>query len=167
MAPVLDVRDTPPPPLMRLALQVRIKLGEPMEIGRIDDGLRRIVAIEGGVFEGVCPDGETFQGDILPFGGDWQVVRQGGRIDLDARYTLRTDRGEPLFVSNIGARFVGPEAAQALLNGQAIDQTRSRSHGYMRIETGQGRLAWMNDRLFIPRGRRGAQYLQIAFYDWD
>lgn len=157
------IDDAPPAaPVPWLALQVRIRLGEPLEIGRIDDGVRRIVPILGGTFEG-----DGFKGEILQFGGDWQVVRESGRIDLDARYTLRTDEGEHLYVDNIGSRFIGREAAATLMSGRPVDQTRARSHGYMRIETGSERLSWMNDRLFIPRGRRGPDHLRIAFYAWD
>lgn len=156
-----EVMAPPAAPVPRLALQVRIRLGEPVIIGRIADGVRRIVPILGGTF-----DGEELSGEILPFGGDWQIVRESGRIDLDARYTLRTDRNELLYVNNLGSRYVGVEAAARLMVGETIDQTGARSHGHMRIETAAERLRWMNDRLFIPRGRRGPDHLAIAFYDW-
>ena len=158
---MINSTDLPPAPDMRLALQFHIKLGEPLVIGRIDEGVRRIVPILGGTFEG-----EDFKGDILPFGGDWQVVRDCGRMDLDARYTLRTDEGEHIFISNVGSRYIGEEASTALISGKPVNLVGTRSHGLMRAETGAERLRWMNDQAFIPRSRRGEHILSIDFYTW-
>lgn len=155
-----DDPDFAPHPSLKLALRTWIELGDPQVIGETADGLRRIVPILGGRFEG-----EGVEGDILPFGGDWQLVHRSGRIDLDARYTLHSDRGELLYVNNLGNRYIGPEAAAELFAGRPVDQSRARSHGYMRIETTAPRLSWMNERLFIPRGRRGRDNLLIAFYE--
>lgn len=149
----------PPAPNLRFAFGARIKLGAATEIGRTSEGLRRIVPIIGGTFVG--PD---LAGEILPFGADWQIVRPSGRMDLDARYTLRTHQGELIFISNIGSRFLTPEQAEQIYSGHPVDFAGARSHGVTKVEAGSKRLQWMNDSMFIPRGRRGPDSLVLAFF---
>jgi hypothetical protein len=74
-------------------------------------GTRRIVWITGGTFKG--PDIED---TVIPGGADWQLVRPDGVVELDARYTLKTNDGVIIYVNNrVLAR---SQPAKGDLNGQ-------------------------------------------------
>ena len=79
-------------------------------------GLRRIVAITGGTFEG-----PRIKGSILPGGADWQMIQADGFSALDTRYTLQTDKGQIVYVQNAGVRHAAPDVMAKLLAGQPVD----------------------------------------------
>ena len=71
-------------------------------IGDAKYGGRNIVPILGGSFEG--PD---IKGEVLPGGADWQLKRPDGDTELYARYTLKTDDGYYIQVTNKVLEHVG------------------------------------------------------------
>jgi hypothetical protein len=86
-------------PGLTFVLKANVELGPVQMIGRTSKGLRRIIPIVGGTFAG--PD---LRGTVLNFGADWQMIYDNGYMELDARYTLQTDAGGLIYVSNIGFR---------------------------------------------------------------
>lgn len=151
--------DISKPPVLKHFIRSQISLGEPMDVGLTSDGFRRVVPILGGSFSG--PD---LRGTILPFGGDSQLIKPGGQMDLDARYVLQTDQDELIYVSNIGNRFFAPEAFGALIARQPVDMSLARSTGAAKLESGSSRLQWVNRTRFFPRGQRGPDGLLLDFY---
>lgn len=141
---------------------VRIQLGAPIEIGPVTGGFRRVIPILGGTVEG---DGVS--GRVLESGADWQLIRPEGFIDLDARYVLRTDREEFIYISNIGRRFLTPESCADLIAGRPVDQSQARSRGLTTMESGAERLSWLNTQKFRPCGRRGPDGIEIGFHRLD
>src|SRR5688572_2990918 len=59
------------------AFEARVTVGEPISLGRTQPGERRIVPITGGSFAG-----PRLSGSVLPGGGDWQVIRTDGVIEV-------------------------------------------------------------------------------------
>lgn len=151
--------DISKPPVLKHFTRSVIELGEPMDVGLTPEGFRRIVPILGGSFAG--PD---INGRILPFGGDFQTIKPGGQIDLDARYILQTDEDELIYVSNIGTRYVPAEAFGALIAREPVDMSLAKSTGAAKLETGAERLQWVNRTRFFPRGQRGPDGLMLDFY---
>lgn len=151
--------DISKPPVLKHFIRSSIELGEPIDVGLTPDGFRRVVPILGGSFSG--PD---IGGTILAFGGDSQLIKPGGLIDLDARYILKTHQGELIYVSNIGNRFFAPEAFGALVARQPVDLSLARSTGAARLDTGAEHLQWINRTRFFPRGQRGPDGLLLDFY---
>lgn len=151
--------DISKPPVLTHFIRSSIDLGEPMDAGLTPDGFRRIVPILGGTFSG-----SGLSGTILPFGGDSQLIKPGGLMELDARYLLKTDQGALIYVSNIGNRYFAPEAFGALVVRQPIDMSLARSTGAAKLETGAQELQWINRTRFFPRGQRGPDGLLLDFY---
>ena len=60
---------------------------------------RRIIPIVGGTFEG-----SGMKGRVLNNGADWQIVRADGLTEIDTRYALETDKGQIIYVQNVGMR---------------------------------------------------------------
>lgn len=154
--------DISKPPVLKHFIRSQISLGEPMDVGLTSDGFRRIVPILGGSFSG-----SGLSGTILAFGGDSQLIKPGGLMDLDARYVLQTDHDELIYVSNIGNRFFEPEAFGPLIGRQPVDMKLARSTGAARLESGAERLRWINQTRFFPRGQRGPDGLLLDFYYFE
>ncbi len=146
-------------PAATFAFRAHVELGPVQTIGRVARGLRRIVPITGGTFEG--PD---LSGRILPFGADWQLIHDNGYMELDARYTLETDRGELIYVNNAGFRHGPAELAARFGRGETVDMSGFRHGLRALLETGAPRLDWMNYRIFSPTARRQPSAMILEFY---
>ena len=86
-------------PGLRYAFSIRAKVAPIQDLGATARGHRRIVDILGGEVSGPRLDGE-----ILPGGADWQIVRADGTIEVVARYTIRAKSGALVYVQNEGLR---------------------------------------------------------------
>lgn len=79
----------------QLVWEAKVKIGEMINVGESKRGVRRVIPILGGTFEG-----PEIKGTILPMGEDWQLVRPDGDTELYARYLLKTDDGHIIHVLN-------------------------------------------------------------------
>lgn len=94
-------QDAPSPagePGLELLYRSVVTLGPAIEVGQTGRGMRRIIPITGGTFEG-----PNIRGEILPMGWDWQLDRADGCTEIIADYFLRTDDGVVINVVNSGA----------------------------------------------------------------
>ncbi|MFC3097597.1 DUF3237 domain-containing protein [Alteraurantiacibacter palmitatis] len=94
-------QDAPLPaaePGLELLYRSVVKLGQMIPVGETALGMRRIIPITGGTFEG-----PNMRGEILPMGWDWQLDRPDGCTQIIADYFLRTDDGVVINVVNSGA----------------------------------------------------------------
>ncbi|MEL1250522.1 DUF3237 domain-containing protein [Aurantiacibacter gilvus] len=87
----------PPEPGLELLYRSVVTLGEAIQVGETPRGMRRIIPITGGTFEG-----PEMRGEILPMGWDWQLDRSDNCTDIVADYFLRTDDGVVINVVNTG-----------------------------------------------------------------
>ncbi|MFB0611196.1 DUF3237 domain-containing protein [Aurantiacibacter poecillastricola] len=92
-----DAPSPPPAPGLELLYRSVVTLGEVIEVGKTPRGVRRIIPITGGTFEG-----PEMRGEILPMGWDWQLDRSDGCSDIVADYFLRTEGGVVINVVNTG-----------------------------------------------------------------
>jgi len=93
-----------------------ITLASVKDLGDTPVGHRRIINILGGTVEG-----PKMQGKILQGGADWQYIRADGVTYLDARYTIETEDGGLIFVSNLGYRHGPPEIIERLTRGEPVE----------------------------------------------
>ncbi|MHA8091627.1 DUF3237 domain-containing protein [Aquirufa regiilacus] len=122
---------------LKLFIKAEIVLGEVQDLGN-----RRIVRVMGGKFWSA-----ELNGTILEGGGDWQNIRPDGVVDIDTRYTLKTDDGALIYLTNQGLR----------------------DGGYMRtfsrFESNDARYAWVNKRLFVSDGAKVDGVVKHTFYE--
>jgi hypothetical protein len=147
---------------LTFAMELRVRVGTPVEIGVVARGRRRIVPILGGTFEG--PD---LAGDVLDGGADWQIVRDDGLSELDARYTLRTDRGELVYLQNAGIRHAAPDVIAKLLAGEAVDPALVYFRTVPVFETAAPRLAWLTRAMFVGDGERHPDFVVVRVWKVD
>ena len=79
----------------RPVFTLHVDLAEPIEVGPVPAGHRRIIPITGGTV-----DGPELTGTILPGGADWNLTGTDGCARLWARYDFRTDDGAIVGVIN-------------------------------------------------------------------
>lgn len=148
-----------PPPVLDHACDLHVELGPIREMGRGRDGMRRIVPIIGGHFEG-----PLLSGQVLGIGADWQSGWADGLSELDTRYALETDDGAVIEIRNYGYRHGPPELLAALARGEAVDPSSYYMRTQARLETGDDRYRWVNRTLFIGSGRRLASAVVVSLF---
>jgi hypothetical protein len=142
--------DLLPDPSLTLVYRLEAVLGEPLDLGEVSQGRRRIVPQIGGTFEG--PD---MKGKLLPgVSADWQILLPGGTALGDIRYTLLTDAGALLYVQSRGVRHGSPEVLERLGRGEDVDASEYTFRTSTQIETASRELDWLNKGVFIGVGGR-------------
>jgi hypothetical protein len=121
-------------PSVEHVLTVNANIDSPLTMGKTPQGQRRVITISGGTFEG-----RDLKGTIMPGGEDWQLVREDGVTELDARYWLRTDDGVIIRVHN-QVLVYAPE-------GAAPSDRYARSS--VKFEAPVGKYDWLNKAIFV------------------
>ena len=111
-------------------LQLHVTLSDRLEVGLTDSGERAIVPITGGSFFG-----DGIKGEVMPGGADWQLIRSDGVQEIVARYTIRTDDGQIIFVDNQGIRHADDDGIYRV--------TAPKFHAP------QGPYDWLNKNIFV------------------
>src|ERR1700681_736792 len=106
----------PEPHLMKI-FRLEARLGEALDIGNVAQGRRRIVPLTGGTFAGPELNGTLVAGASA----DWQIVLPDGSALGDIRLTLRSDRGDLLYVRSQGVRHGSAEVLARLSRGEDVD----------------------------------------------
>lgn len=149
----------PAPPRLTFAFELRARVGNPVEIGQVEHGRRRIVPIEGGTIKGPLLNG------TIPVGGaDWQVIQPDGFTELDTRYTIRTDKGQLVYVQNAGIRTAAPDVMQKLLAGEVVDPKLVYFRTQPKFETSAAELQWLAKSVFVGVGERYPNEVVIRFF---
>src|SRR5690606_21045582 len=102
--------------------------------------------------------------EIVPGGADWQLIRADGFTEVDARYTLRTDDGKLIYVSNIGIRHAPPDVIRRLNAGERVDQSQIYFRAVPKFETAAPELEWLMRSIFIATGERYPNGVVIRFW---
>lgn len=155
----IQAQDIPEPPELSFAFEVLVEVADPTVVGLLPNGTRRIVDILGGSFEG-----SGIQGRVVPGGADWQIIREDGFTDIDARYTLETDSGDLIYVSNVGIRHAPPEVISRLNAGEVVDQSQIYFRAIPKFETSAPELEWLMKSIFVATGERYPNGVVIRFW---
>jgi hypothetical protein len=156
-----EAADPPAPPGLEFAFELRAEVADPLVIGELPTGqTRRIIDITGGTFEG-----PSVKGKVRPGGADWQLIRRGdGFTDVDARYTLETDAGQLIYVTNVGIRHAAPEVMRRLNAGEVVDQSEIYFRAVPKFETAAPELQWLMRSIFVATGERYPNGVIIRFW---
>jgi hypothetical protein len=139
-----------PEPRLTRVYRLEAALGEPLDLGDVSQGHRRIVPLTGGTFTG-----PELNGKLLPgVSADWQTVLPDGTAIGDIRYTLRTDDGALLYVQSRSVRHGSPEVLARLARGEEVDASDYTFRAATQIETASPDLGWLNKGVFISVGAR-------------
>ena len=104
-------------------MQVRAQLDDPQILSGAPLGTRRILYVTRGSFSG-----SGFEGEVLPGGGDWVLLRRDGVAELDIRFTLRTEDAQLIYVRSGGIFHVSPRVSERIRNGEDVPLRILLSH---------------------------------------
>jgi len=139
----------PDPSLSRI-YRLEATLGEPLDLGDVAQGRRRIVPMTGGTF-----NGPELNGTLIPgVSADWQLVLPDGTALGDIRYTLQTNDGDLLYVQARGVRHGSADVLARLARGEDVDPSQYTFRTSTQIETAAPALDWLNKGVFISVGAR-------------
>jgi hypothetical protein len=143
--------DRLPAPRLTRVYRLEATLGEPLDVGVVSQGQRRIVPLIGGAFTGIDLNGKLLPGASA----DWQIVLPDGTALGDVRYTLQTDGGALIYVQSRGVRHGSAEVLGRLARGDDVDASEYVFRTSTQIETAARDLDWLNKGVFISvAGRR-------------
>ena len=151
-----------PAPRLTYAFTARVELAAPVEQGSVAGGRKRFIPITGGRVYG-----PRLTGTVLPGGGDWQTIFEGGLTRVDARYFLKADDGSVIEVTNPGVRTATPEVIERLTRGEEVDPSLYYFRTSPRFDVPAGRNAWLGRTVFVARGIRKPDHVIIDFYSVD
>jgi hypothetical protein len=139
-----------PEPRLTRVYRLEAALGEPLDLGDVSQGHRRIVPLTGGRFTG-----PELNGKLLPgVSADWQIILPDGTALADLRYTLQTDDGHLLYVRSHGVRHGSADVLARLVRGEDVGTSEYTFRTSTQIETAAPALDWLNKGVFISVGAR-------------
>ncbi len=114
-------------------------------------GTRAVASVTGGWVKG-----DRISGALVGAGADWVLIGPDGFGRLDVRAQIQTDDHALLYLTYTGLLETNAKVAAALAGG---DQGTEFGDHYFRttprLETGDPRYAWVNQTVFVARGRLG------------
>lgn len=152
-------QSTPEAPQLEFVCELEVKLKAPYVVGDTPHGLRRIIPIVGGSFEG-----PKMKGEILDGGADWQIVRKDGVAELEAHYQIKTDDGVIIYIKNTGLRVATPEVAARIGRGENVPASEYYFRAVPKFEAPAGKYEWMNNTIFICKGIRNPDNVAIQVW---
>lgn len=133
---------------------------QPIDIGDIPQGRRRIVPISGGTVKG-----PRLNGRMLPGGADFQIWRSDGCTEIHARYVIETDTGKLIYVENTGLRHGPAEAMDRLARGLPVDPAVIYFRTVAKLETAAPELAWLTRGIFLCSGARFPDRVVVRYFE--
>ena len=130
----------------RLLMMLRVNVSAPQNIGAVPHGTRRTAPLERRDVRG-----PRLRGTILPGGSaDWLLLRADGVLEMDLRFTLRTDDGALISMRSFGLRHGPPEVIAAIGRGETVDPSTYYFRTMPRFETAHPAYSFLNQ----PHRRR-------------
>ena len=147
-------------PATRFAFAIKARVGPIQDFGITARGHRRIIDILGGEVSG-----PKLEGEILPGGADWQIVRSDGTIEVVARYTIRARDGAHVYVQNEGLRVASPEVLARMAAGELLAPDSYHFRTAPRFETSEPALKWLEHATFVGVAARAPDRVAIGFHE--
>jgi len=134
----------------RLLMTMHVEVGTLLNIGAVPYGTRRTAPLGGGTFEGPRLRGTILAGSSA----DWQLLRSDGVLEMDLRFTLRTDDGALISMSAFGLRHGPPEVIAAIGRGETVDPSSYYFRTLPRFETAHPAYSFLNRLIAVASGDR-------------
>lgn len=148
-----------PAPTLEYAFTATVQVAAPIEQGQAEGGRKRFIAITGGTVAG-----PRLAGEVLPGGGDWQVIEDGGLTRIEARYFVKATDGTVIEIVNPGVRVAAPEVIERLARGEEVDPGAYYFRTAPRFSVRAGPHDWLRRAAFVARGIRKPDRVLIDFY---
>lgn len=147
-------------PILTHVCDIDVSVGPIRDLGPTPHGRRRIIPILSGTVKG-----ELLEGEVLPGGADWQYVRGDGVLELEARYSIKTNDGTEIAVTNRGMRHAPPGIMDRLSRGEAVDPALVYFRTVPVFEAPAGAYEWLNRSIFLATAARFPDTVQIRVFE--
>lgn len=147
-------------PELRFVCDIDVQVGPIRDLGPTPHGRRRIIPILSGTV-----NGGRLSGEVAPGGADWQYVRADGILELEARYSIKTQDGAEIAVTNRGMRRAPPEIMDRLSRGEVVDPALVYFRTVPVFEAPAGPHAWLNESVFVGTAARFPDKVQIRVFE--
>jgi hypothetical protein len=134
----------------RLLMMMHVKVGTLLNIGAVPYGTRRTAPLGGGTFEGPRLRGTILAGSSA----DWQLLRSDGVLEMDLRFTLRTEDGALISMRSCGMRHGPAEVIAAIGRGETVDPSKYYFRTMPRFETADPAYLFLNRLIAVASGDR-------------
>lgn len=112
-------------------------------------GTRMVITVAGGQAKG-----ERISGTLVGGGADWALIGPDGWGRVDVRGQIQTDDGAVIYVTYTGLLQLTEKVMAAVGSGtEATEFDDQYFRTTPRLETGDERYAWVNQTIFVARGR--------------
>jgi hypothetical protein len=132
----------------RSEFSFKVSLNPPVDFGAGPLGQRIYFEVTDGV-----ATGDRFNARAVGGGGDWVVVGPDGYGRIDVRLQFETDDGAHVYLQYFGLLEINQVVGQAMATGAGTSYEDQYFRTTPRFETGDPRYAWMNQGVFVARGR--------------
>ncbi len=146
-------------PKLKFVFEISIQVGSVREVGETGKGLRKIVPITSGSFEG-----PHIKGIVIPGGYDWQLLRNDDVSEIDARYVLQTDEGTLITIVNKGLRHGHAAVMKRIAMGEDVKADEYYFRSVPVFETGEKKYEWLVKNVFIAIGTKKPDKVLIAVW---
>lgn len=125
------------------------KLAPALSPGAGPYGTRLVMSVVGGRAKGT-----RISGSLVGAGADWLVIGPDGWARLDVRAQIQTNDDAVIYTSYTGLLQLTDKVMAAIATGaEATEFDDQYFRTTPRLETGDERYAWVNQTLFVARGR--------------
>lgn len=134
-------------PSLEWVMSIHVAIATQDRLGACTDGQRSNYRILGGHFQGleVC-------GEVLAGGADFYLQRSDGVGELDARYSLLSDRGELINIHNSGLIVLSDSGRELQAQGiWPLPEHHYRCSCSPRFQVASGRLDWLTRSVMIGK----------------
>mmetsp|Transcript_25228 Transcript_25228/g.53332 ORF Transcript_25228/g.53332 Transcript_25228/m.53332 type:complete len:158 (+) Transcript_25228:15-488(+) len=140
-----------PHPTLKFVHRLEIDVDDPVVVPSGPRGARYCIPVLGGTFHGVD---ENIRGDIVSPSSDFAVGHaDGSGVSLKVNFVMKTHDGAALLGIVEGRSARDPK-----------DPTCAQIHSSKTFETGDERFRWMNNQVFVGRGKKEGKKVMINYY---
>lgn len=134
-------------PSLEWVMSIQVAIATQDRLGVCTDGERSNYRILGGHFQGL-----DVRGEVLAGGADFYLQRSDGVGELDARYSLLSDRGELINIHNSGLIVLSDSGRELQAQGiWPLPEHHYRCSCSPRFQVASGRLAWLTRSVMIGK----------------
>lgn len=139
----------PEAPNLEFVCELKVTTDKAITLGETAHGIRRMIDITGGTFEG-----PKMKGIVLKGGADYQYANKANiRTEIEAIYTIKTDDSVLIHIRNVGLSIKTPENAAKLAKGEPMDISKNYFRAAPKFEAPMdSKYNWLNDAIFVCKG---------------
>jgi hypothetical protein len=148
-------------PQLEFVCELKVTCDPGMTLGPTAHGMRMMVPITGGTFEG-----PRLKGVVLNGGADYQYAdMEKGRTEIEAIYTIKTDDNVLIHIRNIGLSYISEEVRELMKKGEKFDFDKIYFRAAPKFEApNDSKYDWLNNAIFICKGVPTKEYVSIQVW---